>query len=118
MNALHLMLKLLLEGFCSLYLLWWLYLAVMNLKQAQDAGTLSRPAYLLGLPLLGIGYVVDFFCNVAPTTVIFLEPPREYTVSERLRRLVKGNGWRKTLATWFAAKLLNPFSPGGPHIEL
>ncbi|WP_317201497.1 hypothetical protein [Janthinobacterium sp.] len=106
-------------GLLSLIVLWIMYLAVMALQRARDAGALSPFAMRAGQALLAVGIVWDVLCNLLPVTVIFMELPREATVSARLRRLVRGpDGWRRRLAVWYAAVLLNPFSPGGPHIEI
>ena len=106
-------------GFASFYLLWVLYLAVMNLQSARDAGTLGRPAYCLGLPLLYLGLLVDFLVNVLPVTVLFLELPRELLVTARLTRYANGpDGWRKRLALWFAHNLLDTFDPSGQHVHI
>jgi hypothetical protein len=106
-------------GFASFYVLWILYLAVMNLQRAHDAGTITRPAYCLGLPLLYLGLLVDFLVNVFPVTVLFLELPRELLVTARLTRYANGpDGWRKRLALWFAHNLLDTFDPSGQHVHI
>lgn len=106
-------------GLLSLAVLWVMYLAVMALQRARDAGVLSPFATRAGQALLAVGTVWDALCNLLPVTVIFVEWPREATVSARLRRLVQSPpGWRRRLAVWYAVVLLNPFSPGGPHIEI
>jgi hypothetical protein len=103
----------------SFYLLWGLYLAVMNLKRARDAGTITRPAYCLGLPLLYSGLLVDFLFNVILTTLLFLELPREFLVTQRLTRHANSaGGWRKRLAIWFAKNLLDTFDPSGQHVRI
>lgn len=61
----------------SMCALWTLYLAVMNLARARDAGTLSRPAYYLGLPLLYVGLLIDMLMNIFIATILFLELPQE-----------------------------------------
>jgi hypothetical protein len=106
-------------GFASFYVLWILYLAVMNLQRARDAGTITRPAYYLGLPLLYLGLLVDFLVNVFPVTVLFLELPRELLVTARLTRYANGpDGWRKRLALWFAHNLLDTYDPSGQHVHI
>jgi hypothetical protein len=105
-------------GFASFYVLWVLYLAVMNLQRARDAGTLGRAAYCLGLPLLYLGLLVDFLVNVLPVSVLFLELPREMLVTQRLTRHANDvDGWRKRLAIWFAYNLLDTFDPSGKHVK-
>lgn len=106
-------------GFASFYLLWVLYLAVMNLQRARDNKTLGRPAYCLGLPLLYLGLLVDFLVNVLPVSVLFLELPREFLVTQRLTRHANSaGGWRKRLAVWFALNLLDTFDPSGQHVRI
>ena len=98
------------------YVLWILYLAVMNLKRVRDAGKLSKLALALGTPVLFVGYILDAVLNIVVMTVILLELPQELTVSERLKRHNKDTGgWRKAVALWFEP-LLDPFDPSGDHI--
>ena len=100
----------------AFYLLWAIYLAVMNLARAKDAGTLSRTALILGTPLLLIGFALDVLLNLTAMTLLLLELPRELTVSERLCRHNLGpDGWRRNVARW-AEQLLDPFDPDGNHI--
>lgn len=100
----------------AFYALWVLYLAVMNLRRAKHAGLLTRTAYVMGLPMLGVGLVLDFLVNAVPMTLILLELPREWTVSARLKRHnLHSTGWRKSVALWFEP-LLDPFDHTGDHI--
>lgn len=100
----------------SAYALWLWYLAVMSLMRARDAGKLSRPAYILGLPILWSGLVIDVLVNVFVASILFFEPPRELLVTSRLKRLIhRRGGWRGRLAHWVCAKLLDQFDPSGHH---
>jgi hypothetical protein len=100
----------------AFYLLWVMFLAVMNLKRAQDAGLLHKSARVLGTPLLLAGYVLDTLVNWGVLTLVLLELPRETTVTARLKRHIKtGAGWRLAVARWFIP-LLDPFDPSGRHI--
>jgi hypothetical protein len=101
-----------------MYILWVLYICVMSLKRARDAGTLSKVAYALGLPLLYAGLLIDFIVNVTILTVLFLDLPNEWLVTARLTRYAKGkHGWRRSLSIWFADNLLDAFDPSGRHIR-
>lgn len=102
----------------ALYALWIFYLAVMNLKRAKDAGTLPRTALWLGYPVLFTGLLIDLFVNVAVATIIFLDMPRELTVTARLKRYVRERPgtWRASVAVWFAVNLLDVFDPSGKHV--
>jgi len=103
-------------AFLTVYALWVFYLAVMNLKRANDAGKLSKPAKFFGTPVLVIGYVLDFVSNLI-FTLPFLDFPRETTVTARLKRYAAGpDGWRKRAALWFADDMLDDFDPSGRHI--
>lgn len=98
----------------SFYVLWVLFLAVMALKSAKDAGTLApdSDAYYLGMSVLLIGYIVDFICNIL-ASAIFLEPPFELTVTARVSRWKNSPGVRGDIARWMCAKILDPFQLGG-----
>ncbi len=98
------------------YALWIFYLAVMALARARDTGTLGPIAYKLGVPILVVGYLLDFIVNVGPCTLLFLEPPRETTVTARLKRHKYDAGFRGRIARWMAAHLLDAFDPSGRHI--
>lgn len=103
-------------GLAALYALWLFYLAVMNLKRAKIAGRLSRPALALGLPVLAVALAVDVMVNLMLVSLLMLERPREWTVSERLtRHLHSGSGWRRAAATWVCSNLLDAFDPSGSH---
>lgn len=105
-----------LYAFASLYALWVLFLAVMNLKQAKDAGRLHKTARAFGVPILIAGYLLDCFVQMTVAVVIFAEWPRELTVSGRVNRLIEsGGGWRKREAQWFRDVLLAPFDRSGGH---
>lgn len=100
----------------ALYLLWVLYLAVMNLARARDAGTLSRTAMILGYPLYIGGSLFNVAVNWLILTVVFLEFPRETMFTSRVSRHCKyGKGWRKTLACWICHDMLDAFDPSGRH---
>jgi hypothetical protein len=112
-------LKILLLCLGSMYLLWAVFLAAMDLDEARNAGMLTLPVKILGYPLIVAGLLVDLLVDWGPATLLFLEFPREYTVSDRLGRLVRTTGWRQSLALWIAMNLLNSVSgKGTPHIDL
>ena len=102
--------------FAALYVMWVVYLAVMNLARAKRNGTLSKTARALGTPLLAFGLVLDMLLNWTFLSVLMLEFPRELTMSERFERHHAGPpGWRRRVAEW-AEPLLDPFDPDGDHI--
>lgn len=107
--------KLIVISFIAFYLLWVFFLAVMALKRAKDEGKIYRghDAYYLAISVLWIGFVLDFLVNVFFASIIFLEPPFELTVTERVARWKKEGGYRGDLARWMCAKILDPFQIGG-----
>ena len=105
-----------LYSFFTLYVLWILYLAVMNLKRARDAKTITKTALCFGYPVLIVGYVLDILVNLTLMSIFFLELPHETTMTSRVKRhLYHSTGWREKLAAWFCFNLLNSFDPSGKH---
>ncbi len=107
-----------LAGLASIYALWVFYLAVMHLKRARDNGTLSRPALYLGYPVLLVGYALDVFVQIVVASVLFMDIPREWTLTGRLKRylyLEPPGTWREAAAAWMCAHLLDQFDPDGRH---
>lgn len=110
--------KYILYAFGSLYGLWLFYLAVMNLMKARDAGRLTKPAKVLGMPFLWFGLILDFLVNQIVMTVVLLEIPRELLVTTRVtRHKYEGTGWRKRVAEAMCKHLLDPFDPTGCHCK-
>lgn len=100
-----------LTGIIGFYVLWIFFLAVMSLKKAYEAETLSKPLIALGFPILLIGFYIDFLVNLFFMTIIMLELPKEFTVSERLKRHRQWSyGYRKKVADAFVP-ILNTFDP-------
>lgn len=93
------------------FMTWIFFLAVMDLKKAREAGTLTKTATFFAFGVLWIGYVLDMLFNLA-SSVLFLELPREILFTARVSRHIKGIGWRAKMARWFCENLLNPFDPG------
>lgn len=111
------MLEVFLLQFALLYTLWIFYLAVMNLARAKNAGKISKPALFFGLPVLYVGYLLDFLTNVLVFTPFMLDLPKETTVTTRLKRYAHGPaGWRKSFALWFAKDMLDDYDPSGKHV--
>lgn len=107
-------------GAGSIYVLWLFYLAVMNLKRAKDAGTISKTALYLGYPLLFIGLLLDMLVNTIVMSALLLELPRwnEILVTGRISRHAQQGGWRGDIARWLCESLLDRFDPSGVHCKL
>jgi hypothetical protein len=103
----------------SLWALWILYIAMMNVKRALMQGDIPWQAKLLVVPTRAIFDVIEFFCNVVVCTVVFLDLPKEITVSDRLRRYHRNNlcpKWRMVIVD-FIKPMIDPFDPEGTHIK-
>lgn len=100
-----------------LYLGWVLYLAVMALYRAKREGTLTKWTRALGYPVLAVGLVLDAFLNATLLSIIFLEPPREWTMTARLKRHARHDDKRRcrAIVQWFR-QFVDPFDPSGKHI--
>lgn len=103
------------------YALWIFYMAVMNLDKCKRNKTLTKSALVLALPVLVIGFLLDVLVQMTIGTVMFLDIPREITLSARLSRYwnddPNDNNWRKKLAGWMKVNILDPFDPDGIHIK-
>ena len=93
-----------------------LYACVMRLKQVRDAGKLTLAMKVFGYPALFVGLAIDFVVNVVFGTLVFLQLPREMTLSTRLWRLSNGEpSWRQRWALWIRTQLLDSIDPSGIH---
>jgi hypothetical protein len=102
----------------TLWALWILYIAMMNVKRVTNTETLPWQAKLLVYPTMFLFEIVEFIANVFVCSIIFLDLPREHRVSDRLRRYFrrpKHYGWRIHIVL-FIKPMLDPFDPSGPHI--
>jgi hypothetical protein len=100
----------------SPWLLWMLYACVMRLKQVRDEGKLTFAMKVFGYPALFVGLAVDFVVNVVFGTLVFMQLPREFTLSTRLWRLSTGpTSWRQRWALWIRTNLLDAVDPSGVH---
>jgi hypothetical protein len=100
----------------ALWVLWILYVAMMRLRQVRDAGKLTLAMKILGYPWLIFGLFIDFLLNVVVGSLLFIEIPREYTLSERLwRHSQESDGYRQTWAEWLRVNLLDAVDPSGAH---
>ena len=103
--------------YLSLLGFYALYLAVMALFRAHKAGTMPLASKVLGYQILIIGLVVDVIMNLTLFSIIFLEIPREWLVTTRLKRHIKKSGYRGWLARFLCHDVLSPFDPSGDHCD-
>ena len=99
----------------AVYLLWVHFVAIMHLMHMRADGLLTRSQKAIGYTALAVGLVLDLAVQIA-ITPLFLELPREWTVSGRLWRLSNGTpGWRQRLAIKLRTALLDTADPSGTH---
>lgn len=101
-----------------LWALWILYVAMMNIKGAVDKGPLPWQAKLIVYPTTAVFSIIEILANCIVCTIIFLDLPKEITVSDRLRRYNLNpltSQWRMSIVN-FVKPMLDPFDPAGPHI--
>lgn len=101
----------------SPWLLFVFYAAVMALKRVRDAGAMTWPLVVLGYPALYVGLLLDVLVNFTGCTLLFLELPREWLVTQRLSRHIKGSGRRAAIARWVCSRLLDDLDPSGCHCK-
>lgn len=100
----------------SIWMLWVFYVCVMRLKMMRDADKLTTGQKIFGYPTLLVGLFLDLAVNVVVCTIIFLEFPREWTVSARLwKHSNDKDGWRMKLALMLRTQLLDTADPSGIH---
>lgn len=95
--------------FMSIPALWISYVFGI---QAQRGGW-----WRLFYPVTVFAFILDIALNYTLLSLITWDWPREQTFSRKLERLIKGTGWRRSVALWVADVLLDPFDPTGPHIR-
>lgn len=102
-----------------LWAFWGCYVLVMGLYRAKLDGRLTPLTYAMSLPFLLIGLVMDVLANLTLASVVFLEPPREWLVTDRLQRHIATRRftWRYKLAAWVCTHLLDFVDPTGAHCD-
>lgn len=103
-------------SFLAIWVLWIMYVCVMRLQMMRDARTLTTGQKIFGYPTLIVGLILDLVINIIICSIVFLEVPKEFTVSARLwRHSESGSGWRKSLAKLIRVQLLDSVDPDGIH---
>jgi glycerol-3-phosphate acyltransferase PlsY len=104
--------------YCSVFVLWVLYLAVMNLRSnLLKMGPVARAH---GYALLLIAVPLDWLVNVIIGSLLFWDRPANWKelLTGRLKRYHLApvrDTWRGALAEWICTHLLDPFDPSGDH---
>lgn len=101
----------------DLWLFFIIYVASMGMVRAHKEDKLNVLLWILCLPFVALSWLIDVLHNMTLFTVIFLEVPKELTVTDRLKRHSKQKTFRGKLSNWIADTLLNPFDYSGNHID-
>ena len=101
------------------YALWPLYVFTMAMLRAKEAGLTTITAWALAFPLVVVALLLDIALNYTLFALLLWDFPQkgEYTFSQRLSRLVRGDGWKACVADWIAKSLLDPYDPSGRHLK-
>lgn len=113
----------------AIHALWFHYVAVMALKRARDAGSLTKVQTYFGYPVLFVGLILDFVINVVLMSIFLIEFPKEWTVSGRLARHTRidydetaeapegrMDRWRYVFCHAIRSTLLDSIDPKGIHL--
>jgi hypothetical protein len=92
---------------------WIFYLMAMSLIPHRD--NMHPIAKVHGYILVGIGLILDAFLNIVIATVILLQFPRQFLLTQRLKYNIKRGGWRGKVSAWVCEHLLDQFDPKGRH---
>jgi len=88
----------------------------MGIYRAHIHKRLHGVTFALALPFVALGYFVDVFANITIASVVFLELPKEWLVTHRLKRYIKAEeGLRYKVSKWICDKMLDTFDPTGDH---
>ena len=99
-----------------LWSFWAMYVLVMGIYRAHLAKRMTPVTLALSLPFVALGYVMAVLANITIASVVFVEPPQEILVTDRLKRHINhGTGWRQALASYVCDHMLDMFDPSGNH---
>lgn len=97
--------------FCTI-VLYILYVLVMRLKDRREKeGGFDWWEWFYVVPIVTAGYLVDIFYNVVIASAVFLDPPDELTLTDRLNRYYYRSDWRGRVARKIAP-IVNAHDPG------
>jgi hypothetical protein len=101
----------------DLYLFFIMYVASMAMIRAHSEKKLNGLLWVLCLPFVALSIVLDFINNILVFTLLFSELPKEFLVTDRLKRHAKQHTFRGKLARYIGDLLLNPFDHTGNHLD-
>lgn len=101
----------------DLYLFFIMYVASMGMIRAHAEKKLNPLLWALCIPFVAVSIVLDFINNMIVFTLLFAELPREWLVTDRLKRHVKQHTIRGKVARYIGNTILNPFDHSGDHLD-
>lgn len=101
----------------NLYVFFIMYVASMGMIRAHKDGKLNTVLWVLCVPFVAVSWMIDVVHNLTLFTLLYLELPRELTVTSRLKRHVTQHTFRGKLSRWIAETILNPFDHTGNHVD-
>lgn len=96
---------------------WGMYVLMMALYRLHLSKKLTTTGYVMAAPFALCGIVLDVVGNFTLCLFLFMDWPREWTITGRLKRyLRRGKGWRFDIACWICRNALDPFhAADGTH---
>lgn len=105
----------LLDALKLTYVLFVLYLAYCTLRAAQRNGKLDAAPFVVRAvcySVLVVTVILDVIFNATVGSLVFLDPPRQWTFTARCKRHMHEPGRRGAIARWVCEGWLNPFDAG------
>jgi hypothetical protein len=88
--------------------LWVFFLAYAGLK--ANWKTLRIEVKIVGALVVLVGFALDVAINW--TIGLALGVTKDFTLSQKCKRLGRGNGWQADVAAYLCTNWLNPFDSG------
>lgn len=100
-----------LQIFLASIILWVMFIAVCNFRAHLTHG---HPPFIDAIIHLFsfVFIVIDVTFNLVYGTIVFMDLPREFTLTARLKRLLHDDprwDWRKKLASFVCRKMIEPW---------
>ena len=101
----------------ALYGLWIGYLALTNADRVRAAGQMTPVARVLITPALLVFGALDVLVNVTIGSILYLELPRRWTLSQRAASHYRADTWRGNISRWLGHNVLNAYDRTGDHLD-
>jgi hypothetical protein len=96
---------------------WALYVFSMGIYRAYLNRKLVGLNLVMAWPIVAVAFTIDVLANITIASLIFLDPPEELLVTNRLQRYMAGDteSWRYKIASYICDHILDIFDPNGNH---